>query len=243
MNMIISGYGHSTEKTIGLFKVENGRFTGQGWSDSTESPAFVCGGDGYVFAAKEAGKDAAYYIYRDGRLSDSIALEGCGALCHIAYSPKHSTIYGACYGTGNIRAAAVDAAKGCFTGETQNYLQGGRAHSVLLTCDEATLYSANIAQDLIYVYEISAGRLGLVRTFDTGKGRGPRHMALSDDERLLYVITEYSNEILVFETDTGRLIQAVWTLPERRKKPVPSARALFFSGSKKLYAPTASPIQ
>lgn len=235
MKLIISGFGRAPDKTIGLFEVTNGHFTGRGWSDDVEAPAFVCGGDGYVFASKEAGQNAEYYIYRDGKKTDCIHLDGCGALCHISYSPKNATLYGACYGTGNIHSASVNAAAGRFTGETHDYVQGGRVHSTLITRDEKMLYAANIALDLIYVYDIAAGLLTLSHTIETGKGRGPRHMALSDDERLLYVITEYSNEVLVFETAAGRLIEAVSTLPEPTKETSHCSTLCFSPDRKKLY--------
>lgn len=235
MNLIISGYGCAPDKTIGQFEVKNGKFIGHGWSDAADAPAFVCGGDGYVFAAAETGKHSEYYIYRDGRRLDSIRLDGCGSLCHIAYSSKHTVLYGACYGTGNIRAASVDAVTGCFTGETQDYIQGGRVHSVLLTHSQDLLYAANIAQDNIYVYKIDSGLLSLSHTIDTGKGRGPRHMVLSDDECILYIITEYSNEVLVIETETGRLIQVISTLPQPTKETSHCSALCFSPDCKKLY--------
>lgn len=235
MNLIISGYGHTPDKSIGLYEVTDGRFTGQGWSDDINSPSFVCQGSGYVFAAAETEKRSEFYIYRSGKCLGSIALEGCGSLCHITFSQKHSILYGACYGTGNIRAASVNTVSGCFTGELWDYVQGGRVHSVLLTGDEDILYSANIAGDIIYKYNIDKGLLIPSGMFETGKGRGPRHIALSDDENFLYVITEYSNELLVIETNTGKLIQAVSTLPEPVKETSHCSALCFSPDRKKLY--------
>ncbi|MDD4772247.1 MAG: beta-propeller fold lactonase family protein [Eubacteriales bacterium] len=235
MNLIISGYGRAPDKTIGLYEVTRGRFTGHGWSDDADAPAFVCKGDGFVFAASETGTHSAYYIYRDGKRLDCIHLEGCAALCHIAYSPKHKTLYGACYGSGNIRSASVNVSDGCFTGDTQDYVQGGRVHSVLLTGADA-LYAANIAQDCVYVYGVdNTGSLSLSHKIETGKGRGPRHMSFSADERLLYVITEYSNEILVIETETKRMIQVISTLPEPTKETSHCSALCFSPGFDKLY--------
>lgn len=235
MDLIISGYGRSPDKTIGLFRVVGGKFAGSGWSDDIEAPSFVCKGDGFVFAAAETGKYSEYTLYREGKRLDSIHLDGCGALCHITYSAKHSVLYGACYQTGNIRGASVNVSESRFTGETQDYVQGGRVHSVILTRDENTLYAANIAQDRIYVYDIGKGMLTVSRIIETGKSRGPRHMSLSDDERLLYVITEYSNEVLVIETKTGRLLQAVSTLPGPSKEKSHCSTLCFSVDRKKLY--------
>jgi 6-phosphogluconolactonase len=50
------------------------------------------------------------------------------------------------------------------------------------------------------------------------KGVGPRHALLSKDERLLYIITEYSNEILVFRNNGEKqLLQRISTLEENYK--------------------------
>lgn len=236
MDLIISGFGSARDKTIGLYNVANGKFTGHGWSDNAVAPAFVCEGDGYVFAATEIPTHSEYYIYHDGKRLDSIHLEGCATLCHITYSSKCETLYGACYGSGNIRSAEVNVSEGRFTGITQDYTQGGRVHSVLLTKTEEALYAANIAQDCIYVYDVDeTGTLSLSYKIETEKDSGPRHMTFSADERLLYVITEYSNEILVIETESKRLIQTISTLPEPTKETSHCSTLCFSPGHDKMY--------
>ncbi len=54
-----------------------------------------------------------------------------------------------------------------------------------------------------------------LRGGEDGKRCGPRHIVLSESEKLLYIITEYSNEILVYENRGAyRLLQKISTLPE-----------------------------
>lgn len=236
MNLVISGYGSAPDASIGLFTVENGRFTGKSWSDCAEAPSYVCKGAGYIFAATETGDHSRFYAYKDGEKTGEIALDGCSALCHIVYSEKYAALYGCCYGSGNIRSARFDPESGAFTGETADYVEGGRVHSAILSRDGDTLYAANIAQDKIHSYSISAGgTLSEAGSLFCGKGRGPRHMALSENGSMLYVITEYSNEILAFTLSDGRLTQVISTLPAPTKETSHCSTLAFSSDFTRLY--------
>lgn len=222
MELIISGYGAKTEDTIkGFILQEDGTFL-ESWKDSVENPSFVCQGDGYLFTVTENGDDAVIYLYgREGQgyqLLDHKRIEG-SALCHITYSPKNKVLFGACYGTGTLFAVKVELGR---FGDIlhQEILKEGtaltRAHCVLLNRQEDRLVTANIALDRIFIYAINQGYLTLERIIKAPEESGPRHALFSEDESNLYVITEYSNEILVYDLkDEDRLVQQISTLSDR----------------------------
>jgi 6-phosphogluconolactonase len=145
-------------------------------------------------------------------------IEG-GYLCHITYSSRNKALFGACYETGTVFSVRVE--KGRFGELLYHEVQTGdnpqaltRAHYVLLNQEETTLVTVNIALDRIYFYDLKDGYLMFRDALELPKGIGPRHALFSGDEKLLYVITEYSNEILLYRTEDNRLLQRISTLDE-----------------------------
>ena len=217
MKCIVSGYGVALDTSLASF----GERAIPMWTDGIESPSFLAYGDDYLFAITENTYYASLYAYRretvaSYRMTDRRGFEG-RALCHIAYSPKNRLLLGACYESGTVVYAGFDPENGKF-GEVKSIRQEGdrfsRQHCVLLNAAEDRVYTANLGLDRIYVYRIETGELVEETRFDVRKNSGPRHLRLSPDEKLLYIITEYSNEILVYDTQNWSLKQAVSTLPK-----------------------------
>lgn len=217
MDFLICGYGRTCDTSVALFD-EQLRMV---WSDSIESPGFVCdGGDGF-FAATETKTHAALHAYRrcagGYEKTDRIPVEG-GLLCHIGFSAGANLLFGACYQTGNILCVPFQNGK---FGAAQYIWQKRdaeltRAHCVLEkqgAGDDLELLTTNIALDTLYVYDVREGHMHQKRAVRLPRGIGPRHIALSADNRRLYLITEYSNEVLVFDTADYTLLQTLSTLP------------------------------
>jgi len=217
MKCIVSAYGVSLDTSIAFFGERSAPF----WTDGIESPSFIAHGNGYLFGITENNYYAAIYAYRkEGlsyRLTDRRAVEG-RALCHVTYSPKNHMLFGACYESGHVVYAAFDEESGKF-GDVKTILQPSsakavsRQHCVLLNAAENHLYTANLGLDKLFVYSLANGELTEERVIQVPEGSGPRHMRLSADEKQLYVITEYANEILVYDTASWELLQAASTLP------------------------------
>ena len=217
MKCIISGYGAHLDTTLAMFVDHRGTPL---WTEGIESPSFIAYGDGYLFAITENRFYAAIYAYRkEGlsyRMTDRRSLEG-RELCHVVYSPKNRLLIGSCYGSGHVILAAFDPDTGLF-GEVQSIEQKGekesRQHCIVLNKAEDMAYTINLVLDQIVVYSIADGKLAEKERISVRKGSGPRQARLSSDEKLLYVITEYSNEVLVYDVADWTLKQSISTLPE-----------------------------
>lgn len=215
MKCIISGYGVSLDTSIAYFGDRSVPF----WTDGIESPSFIACGDGYLFALTENSYYAAIYAYRrEGmsyRLTDRRNVVG-RALCHLAYSPVNKLLIGSCYGSGHVLCAQFDPETGKF-GDVDAIEQVGdnqsRAHCAALNRAEDRVYTANLGLDKLFIYRVENGKLVEDAVVSAPQGSGPRHLRLSVDEKLLYVITEYSNEILVYDVADWSLKQQVSTLP------------------------------
>ncbi len=245
MELIVSGYGSKPMNTLTHCSLESDQTILIKWQASIENPSYVCEGDGYLFTVTEDKDYASVYLYQragDGlHLLDRKLIEG-GYLCHIAYSSKNKALFGACYETGTIFSIRVREGKfGDLLYQENQYGEEPqaltRAHCVLINSKETKLVTVNIALDRIYFYEITDGYMALSKVLDLPKGIGPRHAVFSENEQLLYVITEYSNEILVFDSfGSGQLVQRISTLnPEFHG--VSNCSTLCFSKDRKyLYA-------
>ncbi len=219
MEWMISGYGKKPTPTMSLCTLAEDNTIKSSWQSSVDNPSFLCQGDGILFTVTEDDEYASVYSYRKTAAGyepvDDRRIEG-GALCHITYSTRQKALFGACYGTGTLFALHVEQGK--FGLMFHHEIQGipiTRAHCVLLNRAEDKLYTVNIALDCIFLYTILQDKLVLNTIIETPKGSGPRHAVLSDSEQLIYIITEYSNEILVYENGGEyRLLQKISTLSD-----------------------------
>jgi 6-phosphogluconolactonase len=222
---VISGYGTAGEETVAGYRIDMAGEVQMLWQTQVEQASFVSRWDDYLFTVTETDEYCIVYLLRRDKevysLLDQKKLEG-GALCHITYSPKHRTLYGACYTTGTIFGVRVEEELfgDVIYSEVQNSTGGKsltRAHCVLLNAGEDKLITVNIALDEIISYELKDGIPVLLQRFSLPEGVGPRHAVFSADETLLYVITEYSNEIFVYQCGDNKLMQRISTLrPEYR---------------------------
>jgi 6-phosphogluconolactonase len=86
--------------------------------------------------------------------------------------------------------------------------EGPHAHSILVAPGSQTLVlAADLGLDKILLYNLdpTAGTLAARRTpwLAFKPGSGPRHMVFSADQRYLYVVSELSSSVTVFQMDTA----------------------------------------
>ena len=217
MKCIISGYGAHLETSLAMFADHRGTPL---WTDGIESPSFIACGDGYLFAITENRYYAAVYAFRrEGisfRMTDRRNVEG-RELCHLVYSARNKMLIGSCYGSGHVICASFDPETGLFGDSCSIPQEGGevsRQHCIVLNREENLAYTINLGLDQIILYSIADGKLTEEKRISARKGCGLRHARLSEDEKLLYVITEYSNEVLVYDTADWTLKQQISALPK-----------------------------
>lgn len=217
MELMIGGYGEAGQRNL-IKCDEKGNVI---WSDTIESPSFVCVKGDRMFAVTEKEECSWIHSYvKEGegyRRVDSALFNG-GFLCHVNYSPKHNMVFGACWGTGHVLYATLDD-EGRFL-KTASLLQTKRdpegltrAHFVHVNQAEDTLMVNNVGTDIIYFYAIENGEIREKDRIYTEVGQHPRHSVYNHDESLLYVITELSNEVLVYKMPEKQLLQRITTLP------------------------------
>ena len=221
MELIISGYGNIGEKNI----IKCNDYGQEIWSDTIEAPSFVCAEGDLLFAATEVEDYSVIHAYRaDGYgyvLTDSVRFDEGSFLCHICYSPKNRMVFGACWGSGHLLYATLDEnGKFVNSGSVLQENETGdseimtRVHFVHVNKAENKLLATNVGTDVIYFYDIKDGKITECDRIYTEKGQHPRHVVFTEDEKTLYVITELSNEVLVYDMPEKKLRQRISTLPE-----------------------------
>ncbi|MGV8983785.1 lactonase family protein [Clostridium sp.] len=223
MKLYVSGYGTGAIPSIGIFKIENENILENRWISDVENSSYLSVFGEYIFGISELEGNSFIHMFKKNlegySLIDTKLIKG-GLLCYITYLPKNGVLVGACYESGEVFSIRVS---GNGFGEIVSFIkQGGdkakvtRAHCVVSNKSESILYSANIALDMIFSYKIEQGKLLEKSCLVLPKGEGPRHILLSHNEEIVYVISEYSNKIFIINCDNGKmtLIDSISTLPK-----------------------------
>ena len=167
---------------------------------------------------------------------DSKSFEG-DDLTHLAFSNKHQMLIGCSYRNGSFFSVQLE--NNLFKSNIQHQYQIedqklSRAHAVIINPSETEVAIINISFDQIFFYSINDHQLILNKKINVPVGSGPRHgMYLNDD--IFYIITEYSNEMIVIDLKMNKIIQNISTLPNFTGKSS-GATLLISNDQKYLYA-------
>lgn len=238
MKFIISSYKTNGE-SIGIFEVENNNYTKLSSADIA-APSFIVSANNYAYTyEKNNGMSLIAYRIENGNLvfSDKLAFPGVSAT-HLVYSEKNNTILGCSYADGAFFSAGVENGKFTKLYTYQKQIEDdrlSRCHCVFLNNEETILGVVNIALDAIYFYDIKGKEIVYKEEIQLPKGVGPRHAIYNQDNSLIYVMTEYSNEVIVINTNTKEIIQSISTVPNFQGETF-GATLLFSKDNKFLYA-------
>ena len=210
VKLLLSGYGE--QDSLRLYDT-NGKTL---WSDTVLSPSFFVTYDSFLFVCSETDDGAAVLSYvkdNDGyRLVSHVPVFGT-SLCHLCYVPSQKRLYGACWGSGHLIWLSVEenGTLSSFSALLQTDEQTekkSRTHFCLVNQAENLLLTCNIGLDRLFLYTLMQDGLSENATIVMPDGCGPRHAVFSSDESKLYVVTENSNEVFLYDT-------ASWTLQQR----------------------------
>ncbi len=149
--------------------------------------------------------------------------------CHVAVDGSGRTLAVANYGDGSyatirldeagLPGAAVSVFRPQGSGPNKSRQEGPHAHGVYFNKENNRLYIPDLGLDQVFVHSFDAGSSKLGEPLPSLKskaGAGPRHLALSPDEKNLYVINELDNTISTSrrDGDSYGTVGSVPTLPE-----------------------------
>jgi 6-phosphogluconolactonase len=156
----------------------------------------------------------------DGALSVVGSANLPHSVCYITIDRTGKHLLAASYQGALLASHALDA-RGVVTGPpTQVVPTPPAAHSVIQDASGRFVYAASLGGDVVMRlrFDAATGLMDDMQTASMPKGAGPRHLRLSADGRLLYVLCELDATIGVFSVapETGLLErrQILRTQPE-----------------------------
>ncbi len=134
------------------------------------------------------------------------SMGAAGGACHLCVHPSGKWIFTASYGSGHVTVLPVKA-DGSVGDAVDVQMAGKNAHQTVVNKDGSYLFVPTLGIDQVQVYRVDAatGKLTQATSIPMAKGSGPRHCALSADEKHLYVIAEYGNSVTTFLNEGGKV--------------------------------------
>jgi 6-phosphogluconolactonase len=149
--------------------------------------------------------------------------------CHISVDHEGKNVLIANYTGGSIAVYPIGGDGGlktnsCFiqhTGSSVNKSRQSEPHAHFITLDNsgkhALVCDLGLDKVMIYNYNSSIGKLTEAGFGTLKPGSGPRHLAISRDGKIVYVISEIASTLTSFNYDGSRKmteIQSVSTIPQ-----------------------------
>jgi len=233
----IGNYTSKTEsKGIYQFNFDpaTGKMSGYELAGETKDPSWVIVHPGrkYLYAANEMDHGSTISAFsidpKSGKLTllNSQPAQGEGP-CHLAFDRTGKFLLTANYSTGNAVVYPIlsDGKLGEHTASVTNQgehgphknQKGPHAHWIGASKDNHFVYVADLGLDKVLAYKFDAtkGTLTLAGGAVAKPAAGPRHVALSADEKFMYVLGELDSTVAVFARDKGsfKSVQVVPMLP------------------------------
>lgn len=194
--------------TVSTFQLENDRLERLTVSEGLTgcSTFAVDAANNLVYAAVKGDPSSIATLSLDrenGRLTELSRLElPSGGMNYLALTSDGRGLFGASYGGGyGISCAVADGV----VGEPISRIEFPNLHSVLPSEDNRFVYFVSLGADLVAQYTVSEDlRLTSLEpaTVAAPAGSGPRHLVINDAQTAVYVLTEFSGEVLHYDRDT-----------------------------------------
>lgn len=128
---------------------------------------------------------------------------------HLCYSKKHNMLYCSCMDSGYCHG--VEVIDGVFKTVKFSIIPGNivpsKCHQVILNKLENTAIVVNILRNKIFFYDIVEGFFKENDYMELNGDVLPRHVMYSENEEVLYLVTEKSNEIIVLDYKNKCILQ------------------------------------
>lgn len=237
MKFVVSGYDN--KESIAILEINKSMEYTLLDTKSLESPTFVVEGNRYIYTYEKRDGITLHSYLNVGEELIEVAKKKIGGtdLTHLVYSPKNKALFGCSYHEGTI--FSVKIMQGTF-GSGYQYKKVieddrlSRAHCVVLNESQTELVVVNIAVDELFIYDLYQEQMTYKESIQLPQGCGPRH-AIFDEDNTIYVVTEYSNEVMVIDRESKEVIQRISSVPHFKDKTY-GATLLFSKDKTKLYA-------
>jgi 6-phosphogluconolactonase len=221
--VFVSGYG---PEIISYSLDASGKLTEVARAPGGSNPSFLAWSPDHknLYAVNEGSGSGKVLSFAIDAASGKLTKTGegsmgeAGSACFVSVHSSGKWVFTASYGSGHVTVMPVKA-DGSIGDAVDVQLAGKNAHMARTDKSGTVLFVPTLGLDQVQVYrfDVAAGKLTKATSIPLAKGAGPRHFALSDDEKHLYVINELNSSITTFAADLAKLaftdIGTVPTLP------------------------------
>lgn len=198
---------NSGDGTISAFRLASGRLEQIAVTDGLEGcSTFAIDPERDIVYAGVKGEPAGILTLsldrESGRLTQTSRFDlPDGGMTYLALTHGGTGLLGASYGGGyGVSWSVSDGV----IGQPASTIEFANLHSVLPSADGRFAYFVSLGEDLVAQYAVD-DRMRLTAltpgTVPAPEGSGPRHLVLNRAEDAVYVLTEFSGEVLQFARD------------------------------------------
>ncbi|MBC2666316.1 lactonase family protein [Novosphingobium flavum] len=222
------GRGDGIGISAARFDAASGQFTPLGLAVEAVNPTWLMASPhrAVLYAVSEVGNDGksdgAVLSYTADAATGKLTLlsrvaSGGGGATHLALGGMPPTVFVANYGGGTVAALPLQPGGALLapssvqhdTGSGPSPRQAGpHPHAVVSAAKGRLLLVGDLGADRIFVYKVDPAAHAISPAeqpfVQLTPGTGPRHLALTPDERFVYSLNEFSNDVAILAFDAGK---------------------------------------
>ncbi len=188
------------------------------WSMDMNCPKYICTDGKYYYSYSQGNPLKLYSFEKVGEtfeIKSTLELDET-TLSHLSYSKTQNILFCSSMDSGYMHA--VNVSDGVFVDVAFSEIPGGEApskcHQVVLNKEENLAVVINILRNKIFFNKFEGGIFTETSEMFFEGDILPRHVMFSENEEVLYLVTEQSNEIIVLDYKNKTILQRQQINPE-----------------------------
>lgn len=202
------------DNNIQIANFENGKLLIVNQSTGIINPSYLHVNQDVLYAVSETQIGALHAFKINGNDLSLISSEIINqkSPCHISSDLKRNNLLVSNYGSGSLLMYHLN--NDGTIGKIIDKVEYKNSHMHYSTIESENIYAVDLGNDVIYIYDY---KMKLLSKIHTEKGDGPRHLCFSEDHKKLFIVTELSNKLLIYEKQSNEfeLIQKLSTIPNQ----------------------------
>lgn len=215
----IGGYTNN----INICVFENGEINCINKISGIKNPSYLNINKDFLYAVEELkeGKIVAYKIINNDLKFLNDTCINASLPCYITTDSNKKNLLVANYESGSMLAFEIE--ENGYIGKEKyrmEYAKNSNIHFAEFI--NGRIYVVDLGNDRIYVYNPD---MELLNTIKLEKGLGPRHLVANNEGNIIYIVTEYSNQVLMYQEENKKFIlkQKISTIKNKNIESYASA--------------------
>ena len=215
----VGGYSNC----INICAFEEGRIVSINKINGIKNPSYLNINGDFLYTVEEQknGKIVAYKMGENDFKLISIIDINASLPCYITTDRRRENLLVANYESGSMLLFGLNK-DGSIGNEKGRKLYSPRSHIHFAEFIKEKIYVVDLGDNSVYIYNL---QMHLLDTIRLEEGLGPRHLVANNDGNIIYIVTEYSNQILMYVKENQHFVlkQSISTLGNQLDKSYAAA--------------------